>query len=406
MKRGPLLMVVLTIELIVAVVLIYNYRFLLDRLSLGPAVTPAVVSTDPVVTPENGADPNALANLPTEPVLAGGDLSATTATNPTAANPTAANLPTGQLIPSLSPSILTLFAPLPNEATPTTYQMSDDLIALGRALFYDPRLSVDQRQSCHTCHLLTNYGVDGLALSIGHNGDPVKRNAPTVYNAALHIAQFWDGRAATIEDQAKAPILNSGEMGMLDPSEVETMLRALPGYQPLFAAAFPSQAQPIVFDNAATAIAAFERRLITPSRFDRFLAGDYSQLTEQEQRGLATFAELGCPTCHVGVTVGGLLYKKLGEVEPYPIEDLGRYLVTGLESDRYVFKVPSLRNAAKTGPYLHNGSIQTLEEMVVLMARHQLGKQVTDQQVSDIIAFIDSLTGEIPTAYITPPPMP
>lgn len=401
MKRGPLLMVVLTIELIVAVVLIYNYRFLLDRLSVGPSLTPAVVSSDPLVASENGAAPSALTNLPAEPLPTNGDLAVGSA-----ATPVVANLPTGQLIPSLSPSILSLFAPLPNEATPTTYQMSDELVALGRSLFYDPRLSVDQRQSCHSCHLLTNYGVDGLALSIGHNGEPVNRNAPTVYNAALHIAQFWDGRAATIEDQAKAPILNSGEMGMLDPSEVETMLRSLPGYKPLFAAAFPNQPEPIIFDNAATAIAAFERRLLTPSRFDRFLAGDYSQLTEQEQRGLATFAELGCPTCHVGVTVGGLLYKKLGEVEPYPIEDLGRYLVTGLESDRYVFKVPSLRNAAQTAPYLHNGSIQTLDEMVVLMARHQLGKQVTEQQVSDIVAFIGSLTGEIPTAYIAPPPMP
>jgi len=391
MKRGPLLMVVLTIELIVAIVLIYNYRFLLDRLSLGPTTSIGVPSTT-IEVPANGAAP-IVVNPPAEPV-------ATVSIQPSE------NVPTGQLIPALSPSILSFFAPLPNEATPTTYQISDELVALGRTLFYDPRLSVDQRQSCHTCHLLNSYGVDGLPLSIGHNGDPVKRNSPTVYNAALHIAQFWDGRAATVEEQAKGPILNSGEMGMLDPSEVEGLLRSLSGYKPLFANAFPNQPEPILFDNVATAIAAFERRLITPSRFDRFLAGDYSQLTEQEQAGLATFAELGCQTCHMGVTVGGLLYKKLGEVEPYPLDDMGRYLVTGLESDRYVFKVPSLRNAAKTAPYLHNGSIATLEEMVVLMARHQLGKQVTDQQVADVVAFINSLTGEIPTAYIAPPPMP
>lgn len=396
MKRGPLLMVLLTIELVVAIVLIYNYTFLLERLSLGrtanaPAANPEVPATSDVVAPPPQAVDTPAALVVNAP--------ANTPDNTPARS-------TGQLLPELSPAVLSLFDPLPEEATPTTYQMSDELVTLGKALFYDPRLSVDQRQSCHTCHILDRYGVDGLPVSIGHDGEPVKRNSPTVYNAALHIAQFWDGRAATVEDQAKAPILSSGEMGMLDPGQVESTLRALPGYRPLFAAAFPNDPEPIVFENAALAIAAFERRLMTPSRFDRFLAGDYSQLTEQEQRGLATFAELGCPTCHVGVTVGGLLFKKLGEVEPYPIEDAGRFLITGVESDRFVFKVPSLRNAAETGPYLHDGSIASLEEMVVLMARHQLGKQVTDQQVDDIVAFIQSLTGEIPYEYIAPPPLP
>lgn len=396
MKRGPLLMVVLTIELIVAVVLIYNYTFLLDKLSLGggTSVTPTAESNGSGAT----ADVDRSAIVAPTPTPADAAQAASVA--PTA--PSSA----GELIPELSPALLSLFAPLPSEATPTTYQMTEELVTLGRALFYDPRLSVDQRQSCHTCHILDRYGVDGLPVSIGHDGEPVKRNSPTVYNAALHIAQFWDGRAATVEEQAKAPILNSGEMGMLDPDQVEATLRSLPGYRPLFNAAFPNQDEPIVFENAALAIAAFERRLITPSRFDLFLAGDYGQLTVQEQRGFVAFSELGCPTCHVGVTVGGLLYKKLGEVEPYPVEDTGRFLVTGVESDRYVFKVPSLRNAAETGPYLHNGSIETLEEMVVLMARHQLGKEVTEEQVTNIVAFINSLTGEIPREYAAPPPLP
>jgi cytochrome c peroxidase len=376
-------MVILSVELIVAIVLVYNYSFLLERLSLQrqPAADQPVVVVQPTPLP----------------------VTATTVVPTASAAPPA---PQAQLNPLLSPAILSLFDPLPSEMPPLDYQRTPELIALGRTLFFDPRLSANNSQSCHTCHLLAQYGDDGLPVSIGHDGVPVKRNAPTVYNAALHIAQFWDGRAATVEEQAKGPILSSGEMGMLDAAEVETVLRSIPGYQPLFVAAFPGQAEPIVFDNVATAIAAFERGLVTPSRFDRFLTGDYSQLTEQEQRGLATFADLGCPTCHVGVTVGGLLYKKLGEVEPYPIEDLGRYLVTGLESDRYVFKVPSLRNAAETGPYLHNGSIATLEEMVVLMARHQLGKDVTEQQVADIVAFIKSLTGALPHDYITPPPLP
>ncbi|HRW08334.1 MAG TPA: cytochrome c peroxidase [Caldilineaceae bacterium] len=400
MKRGPLLTVILTIELLVAVVLVYNYTFLLERLSLGGGNSEAVSDGGSAVQQQAGAGQAVVTSAPADaqPV-------ATLSTvADSGANP--ASQPRGQLIPELSPAVLSLFDPLPSEATPRNYQLSEELVRLGKALFYDPRLSVDQRQSCHTCHVLDRYGVDGLPVSIGHDGEPVKRNSPTVYNAALHIAQFWDGRAATVEDQAKAPILSSGEMGMLDPQQVESTLRSLPGYRPLFTAAFPGQEEPIIFENAAVAIAAFERRLLTPARFDRFLAGDYTQLTEQEQRGLATFAELGCPTCHVGVTVGGLLYKKLGEVEPYPIEDMGRYLVTGVESDRYVFKVPSLRNAAKTAPYLHNGSVATLEEMVVLMARHQLGKEVTDTQVADIVAFISSLTGEIPHEYIAPPPLP
>ncbi|MEZ4680038.1 MAG: cytochrome c peroxidase [Caldilineaceae bacterium] len=403
MKRGPVFVLVLGIELLIAVFLIYNYRFLLDRLSLNSSPTAAPVTGGVSGATEAALPANTDAPLPTQSTNGTGGSAAQSVGSAVGVGQSSTQ---GTLIPELSPAILTLFAPLPTEAPPMTYQMSDELVALGKALFYDPRLSVDQRQSCHTCHILQRYGVDGLPVSIGHDGEPVKRNAPTVYNAALHISQFWDGRSATVEDQAKAPILSNGEMGMLDPTQVEATLHSLPGYLPLFAAAFPDQADPIVFENVANAIAAFERRLMTPSRFDRFLAGDYSQLSEQEQRGLATFADLGCPTCHVGVTVGGLLYKKLGEVEPYPIEDLGRYLVTGLESDRYVFKVPSLRNAAMTGPYLHNGTIQTLDEMVVLMARHQLGKQVTDQQVADIVAFIQSLTGEIPTAYITPPPLP
>lgn len=389
MKRGPLLMVILSVELIVAIVLVYNYSFLLERLSLrrtSDSVSQATVTAPTAVLP---VAPTA-AVLPTAtPVVI-------------IANPT----PQGQLNPAISPATLSLFDPLPSEMASPEYPRTPELIALGRTLFFDPRLSANQSQSCHTCHILTRYGVDSLPVSVGHNGEPVQRNAPTVYNAALHIAQFWDGRAATVEEQAKGPILSSGEMGMLDPAEVEATLRALPGYQPLFAAAFPQQAEPIVFDNVAIAIAAFERGLVTPARFDRFVAGDYSQLNEQEQRGFATFADLGCPTCHVGVTVGGLLFKKLGEMEPYPVDDLGRYLVTGLESDRYVFKVPSLRNAAETAPYLHNGSIATLDEMVVLMARHQLGKEVTDQQVSDVVAFIKSLTGDLPRDYITPPPLP
>lgn len=383
MKRGPLILVILVIEVIVGLILFYNYRYLVDRLRPSQAAT--TLETLAVGNVQNAAE------LPA----------------PSAAPPAAISTsPQGQLLVAIPPAIFALFAVLPPEATPLTYQLSDNLITLGRVLYYDPRLSVNQTQSCNTCHPLDRYGVDSLPLSIGHNGMPVKRNAPTVYNAALHIAQFWDGRSPTVEEQAKGPILSSDEMGMLDAAAVETVLRSIPGYAALFAAAFPGDPNPITFDHLSQAIGAFERRLLTPARFDRFLAGDYTQFTEQEQRGFATFAELGCPNCHVGVTVGGLQFKKLGEKEPYPLEDVGRFALTNLEVDRYVFKVPSLRNVAQTAPYLHNGSIQTLEEMVALMARYQLGKQVTAEQITDVVAFLNTLTGEIPRDYIAPPPLP
>lgn len=383
MKRGPLIMVILLIEMTVGLILFFNYRYLVDRLR--PTAASSTLVTLPVGNTLGAANPAAQPGAPAVPQVV---------------------VATGQLPASISPAILSLFDILPPEAPPLTYQLSDALINLGRVLYYEPRLSVNQTQSCNTCHPLDRYGMDSLPLSIGHNGAPVKRNAPTVYNAALHIAQFWDGRSPTVEEQAKGPILSSGEMGMLDAAAVETTLRAIPGYGALFAAAFPGDPNPITFDHVAQAIGAFERRLMTPSRFDRFLAGDYGQFTEQEQRGFATFADLGCPNCHVGVTVGGLQFKKLGEKEPYPIEDVGRFALTNLEVDRFVFKVPSLRNVARTAPYLHNGSIQTLEEMVALMARYQLGKQVTAEQITDVVAFLNTLTGEIPKDYIAPPPLP
>lgn len=376
MKRGPLIIGILVIEVIVGLILFFNYRYLVDRLR--PVSTPSILEIQP-------------ANVQV------------------AVNPAAQASARGfqaQPLAALSPAILSLFDILPPEAPPLTYQLSDALINLGRVLYYEPRLSVNQTQSCNTCHPLDRYGMDSLPLSIGHNGAPVKRNAPTVYNAALHIAQFWDGRSPTVEEQAKGPILSSGEMGMLDATAVETALRTIPGYAPLFAAAFPGDPNPIIFDHVAQAIGAFERRLMTPARFDRFLAGDYNQFTEQEQRGFATFVDLGCPNCHVGVTVGGLQFKKLGEKEPYPVDDDGRFTLTNLEVDRHVFKVPSLRNVAQTAPYLHNGSIRTLEEMVTLMARYQLAKPVTPEQITDVVAFLNTLTGEIPRDYIAPPALP
>lgn len=310
------------------------------------------------------------------------------------------------LAPDIEMALATVFGPLPAYAETEDYEVTDELINLGRNLWYDSRLSADNSMSCNTCHALENYGVDNLTRSQGIDGTLLHRNTPTVYNAALHIAQFWDGRSATVEEQAAVPILAANEMGMLRPERVNAIFGAIPDYRPLFAAAFPEDPNPINITNIVIAIGAFERGLLTPSRFDLFLQGDYSQLTEEEQRGMATFVTLRCPSCHIGSTLGGLSFKRLGEHEPYFPEDTGRYQVTGQEIDRFVFKVPGLRNVAETAPYLHDGSIETLDEVVRFMVRHQLGKTVTDAEVADVVAFLESLTGTLPVDYIAKPQIP
>jgi cytochrome c peroxidase len=306
-----------------------------------------------------------------------------------------------------TPAALAAFVALPEVAAPTDYELTDEIIELGRLLYYEERISISQELSCNSCHLLDQYGVDGLQFSLGHDGVPVGRNSPTVYNAALHVAQFWDGRAADVEEQAQGPILASGEMGMPDPDYVIYVLNTIPGYLPLFEAAFPGDPEPINYDNVGRAIGAFERKLITPGRFDALLNGDENALNEQEKRGLALFVSTGCTTCHYGDTIGGKRYAIMGQVHPYPdLADEGRFIITGNEADMFSFKVPSLLNIAETGPYLHDGSIISLEEMVRLMAFYQLDRELTDTQVTDITAFMKALTGEIPWDYIAVPEFP
>lgn len=306
-----------------------------------------------------------------------------------------------------TPEALLAFKPLPEVVLPENYELTEELVTLGRMLYYEPRISISQEISCNSCHLLDNYGVDGLQFSLGHDGKPVGRNSPTVYNAALHLSQFWDGRAADVEEQAQGPILASGEMGMPDPEYVIFVLNTIPGYMPLFEAAFPGEADPINYDNVGRAIGAFERYLLTPGAFDALLNGDEDALNAQEKRGLALFVSTGCTTCHYGEAIGGKRYAVLGQVEAYPeVTDEGRFAITGDEADMHAFKVPSLLNIAETGPYLHNGTITTLEEMVPLMAKYQLGKELTDAQIADIVAFMNALTGEIPVDYIAVPEFP
>jgi cytochrome c peroxidase len=274
-------------------------------------------------------------------------------------------------------------------------------------LYYDTRLSIDGSVSCNTCHPLAAYGVDHRPVSLGVKGQSGTRNAPTVFNAAGHVAQFWDGRAPTVEEQAKGPILNPVEMGMPSGDAVTERLRALAEYRAAFTAAFPGEADPVTYDNVGTAIGAFERRLVTPSRWDAFLAGDTAALTPDEKRGLNTFATLGCTACHRGTYVGGERFEKVGLVEPWPDQgDLGRYAVTHRRGDRHVFKVPSLRNIARTGPYFHDGQVATLEEAVRRMARYQLGRELSEREVISVVTWLTSLTGTISQEDITPPELP
>lgn len=299
---------------------------------------------------------------------------------------------------------LKLFRPLPEAVSSPSNPLTEAKVALGRKLYYDSRLSLGQDISCNTCHPLERYGADGLPVSIGHKGQRGARNAPSVYNAAGQVAQFWDGRAPNVEEQAKGPVLNPVEMGQPDEARVTAVLKSIAGYADLFKRAFPDQAQPVTFGNLARAIGAFERRLLTPSRWDRFLKGDGGALSEAEKAGFNKFVESGCAACHQGAYVGGNAFQKAGLVHPWPnTADLGRYQVTRKDGDKFLFKVPSLRNVTRTAPYFHDGSEPTLEGAIRKMAYHQVGRKLADADVRSIAAWLETLTGEIPAAYIRRP---
>jgi cytochrome c peroxidase len=302
---------------------------------------------------------------------------------------------------------LKMFTALPDEVESQKNPITDAKVNLGRMLYYEPRLSKGQDISCNTCHDLARYGVDGHPVSDGHKGQQGKRNAPTVYNAAGHFVQFWDGRAPDVEEQAKGPVMNPVEMAMSSDKAVVAVLKSMPEYVDAFKKAFPADQDPVTFENMARAIGVFERKLMTSSRWDKFLKGDAAALSNTEKAGFNKFMEVGCQACHAGTYLGGEVYQKLGVVEPYPdTSDPGRESVTRQESDRLVFKVPSLRNVDKTGPYFHTGKVGTLEEAVKEMAQYQLGKQLKDGEVSSIVTFLKTLTGQIPTEYIKPPVLP
>jgi cytochrome c peroxidase len=284
------------------------------------------------------------------------------------------------------------FAPLPEVADSQENPITPGKVTLGKKLYLDTRLSKDETISCNSCHNLKTFGVDNEPTSPGHKGQRGGRNSPTSFNAALHSTQFWDGRAATVEKQALGPILNPIEMAMPSEAVVIERLKNDPGYSKGFAAAFPGDTDPISFANIGNAIGAFERTLITPSRFDKFLKGDDNAITFEEKKGAQAFVQTGCIACHNGATLGGMMFQRLGLVKPYPTQDMGRFEITKSEADKMMFKVPSLRNVTKTGPYFHDGSIKSLNEAVSKMAEYQLGKQLTPDQVKEIVTFLDSLT--------------
>lgn len=294
-----------------------------------------------------------------------------------------------------------LFAPIPL----STPDLPNNIITrprvdLGAMLFFDPRMSRSGLFSCQSCHNVGLGGVDGLTTSIGHGWQQGPRNSPTVYNAVFNIAQFWDGRAADLAEQAMGPVQAGIEMNNTPDRLLET-LNSMEGYITAFQAAFPGEPEPVTFQNFALAIEAFEATLTTPnSRFDQFLNGAET-LNEQEIRGLSAFIDEGCAACHAGVNMGGQEYYPFGLVERpgasvLPEGDRGRFEVTATASDDYVFRASPLRNIELTAPYFHSGVVWSLEEAVAVMGVSQLGADLSEDQVGDIAAFLRTLTGEIP----------
>ncbi|NID04872.1 cytochrome-c peroxidase [Luteibacter jiangsuensis] len=304
-----------------------------------------------------------------------------------------------------------LFKPIP--ATPPALPgnpASPAKVALGKALYFDPRLSESHAISCNSCHMVGMGGVDLQETSLGHRWQHGGRNAPTVYNAVFDTAQFWDGRAKDLEQQAGGPLVNPVEMDTTEGHVIE-QLKGIPGYQTLFAQAFPTEKEPMTFDNVRRAIAVFEATLITPGApFDHYLQGNDKALDAAQKEGLSLFITKGCVGCHSGINMGGDRYAPFGVVEKpgsqiLPPNDKGRFAVTKTVSDEYVFRVPPLRNIALTAPYFHSGKVWDLRQAIAIMGSSQLGQTLTDDEVGKIEAFLGTLTGPQPavTLPILPP---
>jgi cytochrome c peroxidase len=247
---------------------------------------------------------------------------------------------------------------------------------------------------------------------VGNNCKVNPRNSPTLFNAAAQISQHWIGNRTSVEDQARQSVTGPPAFGMPDNASVEKILKGMKGYVAMFKEAFPGDKDPVSMENFAKAVGAFERTLVTPAPFDDYVRGNAGALTAGQKRGLKTFLDTGCMMCHAGAYFGGQMYQKFGMMEPYekytksqPVDE-GRFAVTKNTADKYVFKVPVLRNVAVTPPYFHDGSVERLTDAVMIMAKVQLGKDLTKEQAGDIAAFLGSLTGKIPDAALIVPVLP
>ncbi len=294
-----------------------------------------------------------------------------------------------------------LFQAIPSQPTLHTAPVNMEQAQLGKMLFFDPRLSASWLISCNTCHNLSLGGVDSMETSIGHGWQRGPRNSPTVLNAVFNIAQFWDGRAKDLKEQAMGPVQAAVEMNS-NPTRVVATLKSIPGYVELFAKSFPGEGESVTFENMARAIEAFEATLLTPnSPFDQYLGGKDAALNTQEKAGLTLFMSKGCSNCHSGVNFGGTGYFPFGVVEKpgaevLPPQDKGRFAVTSTASDQYVFKSPSLRNIDLTSPYFHSGKVWDLRQAVAIMGSAQLGAELSSTETDEIVAFLKTLTGRQP----------
>lgn len=291
-----------------------------------------------------------------------------------------------------------IFRPMPEHSFVKGEEASEELIELGKMLYYEPRLSRSGLISCHTCHNFGLAGVDNLPVSIGHQWQKGPRNATTVLNAALHSSQFIDGREPDVESQAIVPILNSVEMASTE-KYVLAVLNSIPEYVDRFRFSFPDEQEPLTYNNVGVAIGAFERILLTYSPFDSFIKGDLAALDADELSGLETFMDVGCIACHVRETVGGQSFARFltpreqsGEVDP----DLGRFEATGRDEDKHFFKVPSLLNVAETYPYFHDGSEWSLAAAINEVSQSQLSIELSDEELNDLVSFMYALSGEVP----------
>lgn len=293
------------------------------------------------------------------------------------------------------------FKTLPIVAVNEDNPLTQAKVNLGKMLFYDKRLSKNGHSSCNTCHNLASFGVDNEVASDGDDGRKGTRNSPTVFNAALHNMQFWDGRAKNVEEQAGMPILNAVEMGIPHEGFLIERLAGIKLYQELFREAFPGEEQPLTYANLQKAIGAFERTLLAPSRFDQFMQGDLTAISSLEKAGLIAFVDAGCTTCHNGVGIGGGKMERFGLVTDYRaltrsrLNDEGRKAVTQQEEDKDVFKVAGLRNISRTYPYFHDGSVAGLDSAVRIMSRAELNRELSKQEIRQIVAFLNALTGDI-----------